>query len=577
MPRKRHPRLRQGSTGVDNRPLDRLDADLQDEIRFYLEERAKEFMEEGRDADAAWRAALEAFGDIERIEADIGRTAKTRGSRGRGWEMTSSILRDLRYALRTLAAKPGFTVVALATLALGIGANTAMFSVVHATLFRAPPVDEPDELVAVFTTSRRGFPRSSTSYPDFLDYRDRSTRLADLAGSSGLPASLGNDDEGAESVAVWTVTGNYFPLLGVPPSYGRMLQPQDDVLGGGALVAVLRHDFWEDRFGADPAVVGQTIRLNRIAFEVVGVAPPDFRGMSLGSGPQIWIPMQSRPALSTGPVTPIWDQRGNRWMEMSIGRLAPSGAQSAVVIRAGTPRRDEEQIALGIRRDGRPRVRGPELHRLTVRERVANTDKGLPCPPRRSGMCIEASNDPGRLVCVLSVQDRGPHDDQVADHGGRRGVLELGPTALDPGNTDAEVHPPAAGEVRAGHTRRSVQREQARIVRGKEDPSGTLLAGGAGLVGPDRQAARSHHAMVLVRSIDLRIEGPKLVSRLGVEGDRSAERGHYVEDTVDHEGGGLERGPGESVLVRLHVAGPIRPQATSRYSTLSAEMSERTE
>ena len=308
---------------MDNRPLDRLDADLQDEIRFYLEERAKEFMEEGRDADAAWRVALEAFGDIERIEADIGRTAKTRGSRGRGWEMTSSILRDIRYALRTLAAKPGFTVVALATLALGIGANTAMFSVVHATLFRAPPVDEPDELVAVFTTSRRGFPRSSTSYPDFLDYRDRSTRLADLAGSSGLPASLGNDDEGAESVAVWTVTGNYFPLLGVPPSYGRMLQPQDDVLGGGALVAVLRHDFWEDRFGADPAVVGQTIRLNRIAFEVVGVAPPDFRGMSLGSGPQIWIPMQSRPALSTGPVTPIWDQRGNRWMEMSIGRLAP--------------------------------------------------------------------------------------------------------------------------------------------------------------------------------------------------------------------------------------------------------------
>ncbi len=237
--------------------------------------------------------------------------------------MIGSLLQDMRYAVRTLATKPGFTAVALATLALGIGANTAMFSVVYATLFRAPPVHEPDELVAVFTTSRRGFPRSSTSYPDFLDYRDRSTRLADLAGTSSLSASLGNEDQGAEFVGVVTVTGNYFSLLGVPPAEGRMLQPQDDVLGSGALVAVLTHNFWQDRFGADPAVVGQTIRLNQVAFEVVGIAPPDFTGMRLGTGPQIWIPMQSGPSLSTGLSAPNWESRGNRWMGMSIGRLVP--------------------------------------------------------------------------------------------------------------------------------------------------------------------------------------------------------------------------------------------------------------
>ncbi len=328
MPRKRHPRPRQGSADVDGhldgRLLDRLDADLQDEIRFYLEERAKEFMEEGHDADAAWRAALDAFGDIEKIEADVRRGTSNRGFKGRGWEMIGSLLQDMRYAVRTLATKPGFTSVALATLALGIGANTAMFSVVYATLFRAPPVHEPDELVAVFTTSRRGAPRSSTSYPDFLDYRDRSTRLADLAGTASLLASLGNEDQGAEFVGVVTVTGNYFSLLGIAPAEGRMLQPQDDVFGGGAMVAVLRHDFWQDRFGGDPAMVGQTIRLNQVAFEVVGIAPPDFTGMRLGTGPRIWIPMQSGPSLSTSSLTtPSWESRGNRWMGMSVGRLVP--------------------------------------------------------------------------------------------------------------------------------------------------------------------------------------------------------------------------------------------------------------
>ncbi len=101
MPRKRHPRPRQGSADVDRRLLDRLDEDLQDEIRFYLEERAKEFMEEGHDADAAWRAALDAFGDIEKIEADVRRGTNNRGFKGRVWEMIGSLLQDMRYAVRT--------------------------------------------------------------------------------------------------------------------------------------------------------------------------------------------------------------------------------------------------------------------------------------------------------------------------------------------------------------------------------------------------------------------------------------------------------------------------------------------
>ena len=308
-----------------NRLLERLDAEVRDEIRFYLEERAREFVDEGMEPGEAWKASLDAFGDVGRIEAEVRGWAKTRESKRRGWEMLSSLMQNLRYTVRTLLAKPGFTVVALITLALGIGANTAIFSLVHATLFRAPPVHEPDQLAAVFTTSRRGFPRSSSSYPDYLDYRDRSTHFADMAATSFLPASLGDDSGGAVFVTLQAVTGNYFELLGVTPASGRLLQPQDDVLRAGAAVAVLRHDYWKDHFLSDPEIVGQTIRLNSAAFEVVGVARPGFKGMRLDAEPEIWIPLQSGALLGVGTISQetIWERRGSRWMDMLLARLNP--------------------------------------------------------------------------------------------------------------------------------------------------------------------------------------------------------------------------------------------------------------
>ena len=309
-----------------NRLLHRLDAEVRDEIRFYLEERAREFVDEGMEPGEAWKAALYAFGDVGKIESEVRSWAKTRESKRRGWEMLSSLMQDLRYIVRTLLAKPGFTVVALMSLALAIGANTAIFSLVHATLFRAPPVHEPDQLAAVFTTSRRGFPRASSSYPDYLDYRDRSTHFVDIAALSYLPASLGDDSGRAVFVTLQAVTGNYFELLGVTPASGRVLQPQDDVLRAGAPVAVLRYEYWEDQFLSDPAVVGKTIRLNGVAFEVVGVARPGFKGMRLDAEPEIWIPLQTGALLDVGSISrqeTIWETRGSRWLDMLIARLNP--------------------------------------------------------------------------------------------------------------------------------------------------------------------------------------------------------------------------------------------------------------
>ena len=308
-----------------DRLLQRLDSEVREEIRFYLEERAQEFVEEGMEPGEAWKAALEAFGDVGRIEAEVRGWAKTRETKRRGWEMMSSLMQDLRYALRTLWAEPGFTAVALVTLALGIGANTAIFSLVHATLFRAPPIHEPNQMAAVFTTSRRGFPRSSSSYPDYLDYRDRSTHFSDMAALSYLPASLGEDSGGAVFVTLQAVTGNYFELLGVTPASGRVLQPQDDLFRAGAAVAVLRHEYWEDHFLADPAIVGRLIRLNGVAFEIVGVARPGFKGMRLDAEPDMWIPMQSGALLGVGALSQeaIWETRGSRWMDMLLARLNP--------------------------------------------------------------------------------------------------------------------------------------------------------------------------------------------------------------------------------------------------------------
>ncbi|MCH7565738.1 MAG: hypothetical protein IH968_18150, partial [Gemmatimonadetes bacterium] len=150
--------------------------------------RAQELIDAGVSPDEAWRQALEAFGDPKEIEKRARHEARLGDGMKRGGELMASFVQDLRYAFRSLTGNPGFAVIAILTLALGIGANTAIFSVVDAALFRSPPVHEPDRLTAVYTTSRRGFPRASSSYPDYLDYRDRSTHFADMAATSTLAA-----------------------------------------------------------------------------------------------------------------------------------------------------------------------------------------------------------------------------------------------------------------------------------------------------------------------------------------------------------------------------------------------------
>ena len=309
--------------------LGRFDSDLseqiREEIRFYLEMRTQELIDGGMAPDEAWRQALEAFGDPKDIERRARREARLGdGMRKRG-QLMASFVQDVRYGLRTLTGNPGFAAIAIITLALGIGANTAIFSVVEATLFRSPPVREPEQLAAVYTTSRRGFPRSSSSYLDYLDYRDRSTHFADMAATTTLSAGLGDEELGARFSIVEAVTGNYFDLLGLTPAVGRLIQPQDDRLREGIAVVVLSHAFWRDHFQADADIVGRTVRLNGSPFTVAGVAPVGFTGMSLSVRPDLWIPMQAGASLGAGSISDprVWEARAYRWIGRLIARLQP--------------------------------------------------------------------------------------------------------------------------------------------------------------------------------------------------------------------------------------------------------------
>lgn len=310
----------------------RRSAQLREEIGAYLEERAAELMAEGMGEEEAWERARQAFGDINDVEAQVHAIHDGKRRRGSMRDVLQSALRDARNGARGLIRAPGFTLVALATLALGLGANTAVYSLVNAALFRAPPVDRPDELIALYTTSRRGFPRSATSYPDFLDYRERGTTLEDLAATSTLPASLGHDERGSRFLSIQVVTGNYFGLLGAPVLHGRGLSEGDDVTGAGSPVAVLSHDLWQEHFLGDEGVVGTDVRLNGVPFTVVGIARHDFRGLELSFQPDAWIPMQAAPRLGQGSIArpDIWEDRGSRWMGMSVGRRVDGATTDAV-------------------------------------------------------------------------------------------------------------------------------------------------------------------------------------------------------------------------------------------------------
>lgn len=288
--------------------------ELKAELDSYLELAIQEKCRKGVSRRRARREALIELGGVESTKQQV-RERRAGAGLERCWQ-------DLRFGFRLIFRNPGFSLAVLLTLALGVGANSAIYSLAEAVLFRSPAVAEPQDLVAIWTTCRLGQPRCSSSYPDYLDYRSQASSLQDLAAYTWQTASLGGGGEAAARIVTTQLTtGNYFSLLGVGAALGRPLLESDEE-PEARQVAVLSHSLWRSQFAGDPQIVGRTVRLNRRSFEVVGVAPAGFSGLHLGEGPDIFVPLLSRPVLATDPAeeTRRFSSRGSRWIAQLIGR-----------------------------------------------------------------------------------------------------------------------------------------------------------------------------------------------------------------------------------------------------------------
>jgi len=238
-------------------------------------------------------------------------------------------LRDLRHGVRQLARQLGFAAAAIASLALGIGLNTTLFSVVNAVLLRDTAVTAPDRLVEIYTSLRDDFPQMTTSYPDYMDVRASADSLQGIAGhsyvrgilSAGEPATLATGE---------AVTANYFEVLGVRPAMGRGFREDENVSPGAAPVVVVSHGLWQRRLGGRSDVLGSTIKLSGLEYTIVGVAPARFTGTLPGIPTEFWTPVMMVDRLvfsgmqatsDQDPGKTRLDRRGTRWLFLK-GRLA---------------------------------------------------------------------------------------------------------------------------------------------------------------------------------------------------------------------------------------------------------------
>jgi predicted permease len=321
-----------------------FESELQEEMRLDRELREQEEIEHGLSPKEAHYAAQRRFGN------DL--VLRERSRDMWGWNWLDTLLQDVRYGLRVLVKKPGFTAVAIITVALGIGANTAIFSLIDAVLFKMLPVQNPQQLVLLDWTSH-GFPEglmnsmsgnmnqdksgrttsTSFSYPTYEQIRARNEVFSGVLALAAMSSDLNVAYNGQPSRANGKlVSGTFFSTLGVQPALGRTLTPDDDRIGASP-AAVIGYGYWERRFGRDPAIVGRTITVNSIPFTVVGVSPPEFYGIQPGLAVEVWLPLHSQPQVeprwspwappgATPPVGALFAARDDWWV-LIMGRLKP--------------------------------------------------------------------------------------------------------------------------------------------------------------------------------------------------------------------------------------------------------------
>ncbi len=288
-----------------------LDEELEIELRSHIDALTEENIRRGMSREEALYAARREFGGIERTKESY--------RDQRGLPFFETLEQDLRYASRMLVRNPGFTAVTILTLALGIGANTGLFSLINSVLLGNLPVRNAQELVVIkYTDARSQEAEEDFSYPMYQAIRDKNTVFANVLTRSGVSfnTSYGGQSEHAGGEMV---SGNYFETLGVQPFLGRLIGPEDDRTPGAHPVAVLSYGYWQRRFGSDPAVVGKKIILNENPIRIIGIAPPGFYGTDMAQNPDIRVPMMMATVFRPVPANRLQNPR-HRWMTVLARR-----------------------------------------------------------------------------------------------------------------------------------------------------------------------------------------------------------------------------------------------------------------
>jgi predicted permease len=313
-------------------------AEMDEELRAYLEASAQDKMRNGIPYAEAMRRARVEMGSLESVRVKVSAA---------GWESgIESLLWDIRYGLRQLARSPGFTLVALLTLALGIGANTAVFTLVHGVMLRQLAVERPDQLYRIgegeFYCCEWGGLQDSWGTFDYAFYqhlRDTDPSFEEIAAFSGNTPTFSTRRAGSPAAAQTIdgeyVSGNYFSTLGIQAAGGRLISPFDDKEGTPA-VAVLGYRAWQDLFGGDPSIVGAKLLINELPVTIVGIAPPKFFGDRLASSPpELWIPLSQQPAFEGNGKKSLLYLSGDAWLYL-VGRLKPGQSPATAQVRLTT-------------------------------------------------------------------------------------------------------------------------------------------------------------------------------------------------------------------------------------------------
>ena len=289
-----------------------LDQELSDELAFHLEMQIEQNMAAGMNAQEARRTALRSFGGVDQVKEDC--------LDAWGVRFIEDLLQDTRFGLRMLAKTPAFTAVAIITLALGIGANTAIFSLVNALMLRMLPVRHPGQLVELLHKyPAPDEPRmNGFSWESYQHYRDNNHVFSGLIGFMPAHFAMRNGAQEAEAVEGEFVVGDYFPVLGMKPALGRLIGPEDDQKGAGAAAVVLSWAYWQSHFNLDRGILGRQITVGNVPLTIVGVAPRDFFGFITWSRPSLWVPLGVEPLIDhASRLAP-----GHMEIEL-IGRLKP--------------------------------------------------------------------------------------------------------------------------------------------------------------------------------------------------------------------------------------------------------------